>query len=135
MVDAEVRSFFDTRLTTNLRKKIYATVGNDEKVKHLMDKFQLPRNHIFNSRNSSFLPDLMRETNGRGVDLVLNSLSGELLHTSWKCVAEFGKLIELGKRDILDFGMLEMNMFEGNRSYCCVDIAHLVQHRPEQMVE
>ena len=75
----------------------------------------------------------MRETEGKGVDLVLNSLSGELLHTSWKCVAEFGKLIELGKRDIVGFGKLEMDVFEANRSYCCVDIAHLVRYRPEQM--
>lgn len=98
-----------------------------------MDTFQLPRNHIFNSRDHSFLSDLMRETEGKGVDLVLNSLSGELLHASWKCVAEFGKLIELGKRDIVGFGKLEMDVFEANRSYCCVDIAHLVRHRPEQM--
>lgn len=75
----------------------------------------------------------MRETEGRGVDLVLNSLSGELLHASWKCVAEFGKLIELGKRDILGFGKLEMDIFGANRSYCCVDIAHLIRDRPERM--
>lgn len=112
---------------------MYATVGNEDKVRYLMDKFQLPRNHIFNSRDDSFLPDLRRETEGKGVDLVLNSLSGELLHASWKCVAEFGKLIELGKRDIVGFGKLEMDIFEANRSYCCVDIAHLVRQRPEQM--
>lgn len=134
MVEAEVRNSFHTRWTVISRKKVYATVGNEEKVEYLMDKFQLPRNHIFNSRSSSFLPDVMRETEGRGVDLVLNSLSGERLHTSWKCVAEFGKLIELGKRDILDFGKLELNMFQANRSYCCVDIAHLIQQRPKQMV-
>ncbi len=110
-------------------------MGNEEKVKHPTDKFQLPRNHIFSSRDQSFLPDLMRETEGRGVDLVLNSLSGELLHTSWKCVAEFGKLIELGKRDVVGFGRLEMDIFEANRSYCCVDIAHLVRDRPERMIK
>ena len=77
----------------------------------------------------------MRETNGKGVDLVLNSLSGELLHASWRCVAEFGKLVELGKRDIVGFGKLEMDIFEANRSYCCVDIAHLVRDRQEQMAE
>jgi len=108
-------------------------VGNDEKVKHLMDNLQLPRSRIFNSRDDSFHPDVLRETKGRGVDIVLNSLSGELLHASWKCVAEFGKLVELGKRDIVGFGKLEMNIFEANRSYCCVDIAHLVRERPEQM--
>lgn len=108
-------------------------MGNDEKVKHLMDNLQLPRNRIFNSRDDSFRADVLREIKGRGVDIVLNSLSGELLHASWKCVAEFGKLVELGKRDIVGFGKLEMDIFEANRSYCCVDIAHLVRERPEQM--
>ena len=115
--------------------KVYATVGNEEKAKYLMDNLQIPRNHIFSSHDTSFLGDLMRETKGRGVDLVLNSLSGELLHASWKCVAKFGKLIELGKRDIVGFGKLEMDIFEANRSYCCADIAHLVRDRPEQMAK
>ena len=47
------------------------------------DTFGIPHEHIFYSRNSSFLPDLKRKTNGRGVDVVLNSLSGDLLHASW----------------------------------------------------
>ena len=72
----------------------------------------------------------MRETGGRGVDLVLNSLSGELLHASWKCVAGFGKLVELGKRDLLGFGQLNMELFLANRSYCCVDIAQAIRERP-----
>lgn len=40
----------------------------------------------------------MRETAGRGADIVLNSLSGELLHTSWKCVAIRGKARILRER-------------------------------------
>ncbi len=93
----------------------------------------IPRDHIFNSRDGSFVPDLMRQTRDRGVDIVLNSLSGELLHASWKCVAEFGKLIELGKQDLAGFGKLDMETFLRNRSYCCVDVAHLTQDRPAQM--
>ena len=96
-----------------------------------MEKFNFPRNHIFNSRNASFLHDLMHETGGRGVDLVLNSLSGELLHTSWKCVAAFGKLVELGKRDLVGFGKLDLETFLANRSYCCVDLVHTMEDRPE----
>ena len=132
-IGVEVRGPIDIRRTAISQKKVYATVGNDEKAEYLMSNLQIPKNHIFNSRDHSFLPDLMRETKGKGVDLVLNSLSGDLLHTSWKCVAEFGKLIELGKRDIVGFGKLEMDIFEANRSYCCVDIAHLVREKPEQM--
>ncbi|TGO25707.1 hypothetical protein BPAE_0074g00160 [Botrytis paeoniae] len=63
--------------------QIYATVGNEQKVEYLVETFDISRSHIFNS----LLPDLMRETNGRGVNMVLNSLSGDLLHSSWACVA------------------------------------------------
>ena len=73
----------------------------------------------------------MQATANRGVDIVLNSLSGELLHASWKCVAEFGKLVELGKRDLVGFGKLDLEPFLANRSYCCVDLAHFMKERPE----
>ncbi|KAI1125541.1 hypothetical protein F5Y10DRAFT_294516 [Nemania abortiva] len=61
-----------------------------------------------------------------GVDVVLNSLSGELLHASWECVAEFGTLIELGRRDLLHGGKLDMRPFIANRNYCCVGLDHLL---------
>ena len=108
-----------------LEAEIYATVGNDEKVQFLMETFNIPRHRIFNSRNSSFVDGIMRETNGEGVDLVLNSLSGELLHATWTCVAEFGKMVEIGKRDLIGGGKLDMKTFLANRSYCCVDIDQL----------
>ena len=101
---------------------IFVTVGNEEKVNYLIDTFDIPRNKIFNSRDSSFVDGIMRETGGAGVDLVLNSLSGELLHATWTCVAAFGKLVEIGKRDLIGGGRLNMSPFLANRSYCCVDI-------------
>lgn len=61
---------------------MYATVGSDEKVKYLIENFNIPRERIFSSRTPKFLQDVLRETGGRGVDVVLNSLSGELLHAS-----------------------------------------------------
>jgi NADPH:quinone reductase-like Zn-dependent oxidoreductase len=53
----------------------------------------------------------MRATKGRGVDLVLSSLSGELLHASWRCVAKRGKMVEIGKRDMFERGRLPLEMF------------------------
>jgi NADPH:quinone reductase-like Zn-dependent oxidoreductase len=102
--------------------EIFVTVGNDEKVKYLMETFGLARNRIFNSRNASFVDGITAETRGKGVDLVLNSLSGELLHATWRCVAEFGTMVEIGKRDLLGAGKLDMDVFLANRSYCCVDL-------------
>ncbi|KAF4767156.1 hypothetical protein HAV15_009313 [Penicillium sp. str.  len=107
--------------------KIYATVGSETKVQHLIHNFGIPRCHIFSSRDTSFYPNLMKETEGQGVDIVLNCLAGDLLHASWKCVAEFGKMIEIGKRDFLEHGTLALEAFEGNRAFFGVDLIRLAE--------
>lgn len=73
-----------------LGAEIYVTTGTDKKVEFLVTELGVPRERIFNSRDDSFASDIMRVTNNAGVDVVLNSLSGDLLHASWKCVAEYG---------------------------------------------
>lgn len=110
---------------------IYCTVSSEDKIQHLVSSCGIPRSHIFNSRDASFHADLMRATSGKGVDVVLNSLSGELLHASWDCVAEFGTMVEIGKRDLIGHGRLALNPFLLNRSYQCVDLAHLMNKKPE----
>ena len=106
--------------------EIYATVGSKEKASFLMSEFGIPRNRIFNSRDTTFLDGIMEATNGLGVDVVLNSLSGELLHTSWKCVAPNGAMIEVGKRDMVGRGQLALAPFEDNRAFLGGDIARLL---------
>ncbi|KAF4778667.1 putative KR domain-containing protein [Colletotrichum scovillei] len=112
--------------------EIYCTVGSDEKVQYLESTYGIPRERILNSRNDSFLGGIQDLTSGRGVDVVLNSLSGELLHASWNCVAEFGKMIEIGKRDLIGNGKLALNVFELNRSYHGVDLGHLIEIKPKE---
>ncbi|KAF4445617.1 polyketide synthase [Fusarium austroafricanum] len=108
---------------------IYATVGDKRKRDYLVENHGIPQDHIFSSRDASFLNGLMQQTDGRGVDLVLNSLSGELLHTSWKCVAKFGVLLELGKRDLTSSARLDMSHFLDNRSYCGIDMHYLLREQ------
>ncbi|ORY58730.1 KR domain-containing protein [Pseudomassariella vexata] len=112
--------------------EIFTTVGSEEKAAYLVAKCGIPRNHIFNSRDSTFAADVKRATCGKGVDLVLNSLSGQLLHASWDCVAEFGTMIEIGKRDLIGNGQLALNPFELNRGYHGIDLGHLVESRPQE---
>lgn len=100
-----------------LGARVFLTVGSRRKVSYLMDTLGFSRNQIFSSRDTSFVDGVMRETGGAGVDVVLNSLTGELLHESWKCVAEFGCFLELGSRDSRGSGQLDMMPFSHNRSY------------------
>lgn len=92
------------------------TVGSEPKARYLMDTFGIPRNRIYNSRDTSFADDLLRETHGKGVDVALNSLAGELLHATWKCVAAWGTMVEIGKRDLLGGAQLDMRPFLANRT-------------------
>lgn len=110
--------------------EIYATVGSDEKAVYLMNELNIPRDHIFSSRNTTFVNDLMHQTKGRGVDVALNSLSGELLHATWRCIARFGIMVEIGVRDLLDAGKLDMTGFLASRSYCCVNILQISEEKP-----
>nr|ALQ32752.1 putative polyketide synthase [Fusarium anthophilum] len=115
--------------------EIYTTVGNEEKVQYLVDNFGLPRSRIFNSRDASFLYDIRAATEGHGVDLVLNSLSGELLHASWQCVAPYGKMLEIGKRDFIGKARLEMDLFEANRSFIGIDLARFDSASCQKLLE
>lgn len=111
--------------------EIYATVSSSEKTEFLAEKMGVKKENIFYSRDNTFLDAVMEATNGRGVDVVLNSLSGEQLHASWQCVAQGGCMVEIGKRDLLGRAQLAMNPFLANRSYIGVDVATLPSIEPE----
>lgn len=116
-------------------QQIYCTVSSETKIQYLIDNYGIDRSRIFNSRDSSFLADVMRSTHNRGVDLVLNSLSGDLLHASWMCVAEFGTMIEIGKRDFQRRAKLTMEPFEQNRTFIGFDIWQVSQVQKKRTAE
>ncbi|KAK8074184.1 polyketide synthase [Apiospora phragmitis] len=113
--------------------EVYTTVGSEAKASYLTESLGIPRNHIFSSRSDLFRDEIRRETGDRGVDLALNSLSGELLHATWRCVAKWGTMVEIGKVDLLGAGKLDMDVFLGNRSYCQFDLAQLIAERPHRI--
>ncbi|KAK6334105.1 hypothetical protein TWF696_002607 [Orbilia brochopaga] len=113
---------------------VFTTVGTDEKRKILTTVYGIPSDHIFDSRDSTgFAKGVMRMTNGNGVDVVFNSLSGDMLFNSWECIAPFGRFIEIGKKDIQASNGLPMAQFEKNCSFSAVDLGHMFLQRPEQV--
>ncbi len=58
--------------------------------------------HIFDSRQTKFGEEILEATNGEGVDVVLNSLTGEgFIEASLSCLNQGGRFVELARRDIL----------------------------------
>jgi acyl transferase domain-containing protein/NADPH:quinone reductase-like Zn-dependent oxidoreductase/aryl carrier-like protein/NADP-dependent 3-hydroxy acid dehydrogenase YdfG len=101
---------------------VIATVGSAEKRAFLREEFGLKDDMMLSSRDASFVQGVMDITNGRGCDVALNSLAGELLHATWSCLAPFGRLIEIGKRDIHEKTSLSMAPFRRNVTYASVDL-------------
>jgi NADPH:quinone reductase-like Zn-dependent oxidoreductase len=102
--------------------QIYATVGTEEK-RQFVKNMGVPDDHIFSSRSADFAIEIMRQTGGYGVDVIMNSLSGELLEASWNLVAFGGTMLEIGKKDIYDHCRLSMEPFKRNASFRVLDLS------------
>ncbi|KAM0330219.1 hypothetical protein ACHAQA_004394 [Verticillium albo-atrum] len=113
--------------------EIFATVGSVDKKQLIMDKYGIPENRIYYSRSTGFARLIRKDTQGEGVDVVINSLAGELLRETWDCIAHFGRFIEIGKRDITSNTRLEMRRFENNALFSSVDLTVLAAERPKIM--
>ncbi|KAL4796963.1 phenolpthiocerol synthesis polyketide synthase ppsB [Aspergillus venezuelensis] len=112
------------QLAASLNLVVYVTVGSEDKRRLVMEKYNVPEAHIFYSRDASFVKAIKRVTGGRGVDCVLNSLSGELLRVSWTCLAPFGTFVEIGLRDITNNMRLDMRPFSGSTTFAFINIAN-----------
>jgi acyl transferase domain-containing protein/phospholipid N-methyltransferase/acyl carrier protein len=77
--------------------EIFATAGSEDKRSFLRT---LGIRHIFNSRTLDFAEQIRAATQGRGVDLVLNSLAGDFIGASMSIVAQGGAFLEIGRNDI-----------------------------------
>ncbi|PNY28233.1 Hybrid Polyketide synthase-nonribosomal peptide synthetase [Tolypocladium capitatum] len=107
--------------------RILATVGSPAKRQLLKDVYGLTEDQMFSSRDASFAKGVMVATNGRGVDVVLNSLAGPLLHASWECMAPFGRFLEIGKRDIHENSKIAMDPFRRNVMFASIDLVTMFE--------
>ncbi|KAI1504774.1 hypothetical protein F5X99DRAFT_405775 [Biscogniauxia marginata] len=111
-------------LALHKKAEIFVTVGTEEKRQFLESNYDIPRSHMFSSRNTKFAPEIMKATGGRGVNVIINSLVGELLDASWRIMADGGNMVEIGKRDIVDRNTLSMEPFDRNCSFRAVDMSY-----------
>lgn len=106
--------------------RIFATCSQGKRT-FLKERFDFSDDQIFSSRDDSFRKDVLAATDGRGVDVVLNSLSGRLLEATWRSLAPFGRFVEIGKRDVHENAGLPMDVFRRNVTFSSIDMVLVVQ--------
>ncbi|WP_447955834.1 type I polyketide synthase [Vreelandella sp. EE7] len=107
--------------------EIYATVGSEEK----RDFLRLMNvEHLYDSRSLTFAEEILRDTQGEGVDIVLNSLAGEAINQNLRALRPFGRFLELGKRDFYENTQIGLRPFRNNLSYFGIDSDQLMKVQP-----
>jgi len=108
-----------------LQAEIFATTGSEEKRVYL---HSIGIEHIMDSRSLSFADDVMDKTGGQGVDVVLNTLTGDARTRSLELLAPYGRFVELSKRDI--YLNTQMPPLRRSVSFASVDLPGMAQERP-----
>ena len=109
---------------------IYVTVGNEEKKKFLVNKYGIPEQNIFSSRDVQFKYKILDLTKGRGVDLVINSLTGEKLDAGYQILCEGGRFVEIGKFDMIMNKQIGMFDFLKDTSFIGVAVDVGLMRKP-----
>ncbi|MEK0787189.1 MDR/SDR family oxidoreductase, partial [Mycobacterium ulcerans] len=86
------------RIAQHLGAEVFATADPAEQ--HTLRGLGIPEDHIASSRARDFGDTLAAATGGRGMDVVLNDLRGDLVDASLRLLAAPGCFVEIARRDI-----------------------------------
>ena len=118
-------------LSQLLGAEVFVTLGSAEKKDFVKKVYGIPESHMFSSRDTTFESGILRATSNKGVDVILNSIAGEGLKASWRCIAPMGRFVEIGKADLVQNSYLEMKKFLGSVTFAGVDLTVVAKYKPE----
>ncbi|TWT06777.1 NADPH:quinone oxidoreductase family protein [Planococcus sp. CPCC 101016] len=73
--------------------KIFGTVGSDEKIARAKS---FGADEVINYRSADFVEKVNELTEGKGADIILDTVAGENFEKSLKCLATFGRIVSFG---------------------------------------
>ncbi|MFI7666739.1 SDR family NAD(P)-dependent oxidoreductase [Nocardia sp. NPDC049526] len=110
--------------------RVIATAGTEERRAQVR---ALGAHEVLGSRSIGFVDEVLRLTDGAGVDVVYSSAPGEILQQNFRVAGEFGRIVDIGKADIYGSGTIDLRPFDRNLAFFAVDIDRILARRPEQV--
>ncbi|MDT5346504.1 MAG: polyketide synthase 5 [Mycobacterium sp.] len=117
-------------IARNAGAEIFATAGSEQRRELLRNK---GIDHVYDSRSIEFAEQIRRDTDGYGVDIVLNSVTGAAQRAGLELLALGGRFVEIGKRDIYGDTRLGLFPFRRNLTFYAVDLGLLSISHPEKV--
>jgi len=112
--------------------EIFATAGSRQRRELLRD---MGIEHVYDSRSIEFAEQIRQDTDGYGVDVVLNSLTGPAQGAGINLLSFGGRFVEIGKRDIYGDTRMGLFPFRRNLTFYAVDLGLMSVTHPGQMRE
>ncbi|MCV7409101.1 sulfolipid-1 biosynthesis phthioceranic/hydroxyphthioceranic acid synthase [Mycobacterium florentinum] len=110
--------------------EIFATAGSPQR-RALLHEMGIE--HVYDSRSTEFADEIRRDTDGYGVDVVLNSVTGAAQRAGFELLAIGGRFVEIGKRDVYGDTRLGQYPFRRNLTFHYLDLALMAASHPQQV--
>jgi acyl transferase domain-containing protein/acyl carrier protein len=110
--------------------EIFATAGSAGRRQLLRD---MGIDHVYDSRSTDFADEIRRDTDGYGVDVVLNSLIGPAQRAGLELLAFGGRFVEIGKRDVYEHTRVDLYPFRRNLAFYYADLALMTISNPKRI--
>ena len=110
--------------------EIFATAGSPQRRALLRD---MGIEHVYDSRTTEFAEQIRRDTNGYGVDIVVNSLTGAAQRAGLELLSFGGRFVEIGRRDIYGDTRLGLYPFRRNLAFYAIDLALMCDTHPQRI--
>ncbi|WP_339184543.1 SDR family NAD(P)-dependent oxidoreductase [Paenibacillus sp. FSL R5-0701] len=107
--------------------EIYATAGSDVKLNYLQ---QQGVHHTIQYVEQDFAEEIHRLTNGQGVDIVINTLSGDAIQKGMACLAPGGRYIEIAMTALKSAKNIDLSLLSNNQAFYSVDLRRMAFRDP-----
>ena len=105
--------------------KIFATAGNNRK-REILRSMGIAL--VMDSRSTEFSSQVMEYTKNKGVNVILNTLSGESVVEGISILDFFGRFLDIDKKDIAANVSLPLGNFNKGLTFSAIDLALLVKN-------
>ena len=110
--------------------RVFATVGSDEK-KAFLERYGV--SHVIQYKKQDFKEEILELTQGRGVDVVLNTLGGDAIQKGLDILSPGGRYIEIALAGLKGAKGLDLSALTQNQQFISVNVRTWIETAPDQV--
>ncbi|PGD97837.1 SDR family NAD(P)-dependent oxidoreductase [Bacillus wiedmannii] len=112
--------------------EVYATAGSEEKLDYLR---KMGIKHLINYRQDDFSKKILEMTDGNGVDVLINTLSGDAIQKGLEILAPQGRYLEIAMTGLKSAKHIDLSHLVNNQTLYSVDMRKLMLSKKQDTIK